>query len=258
MTEPNRGPPGWCCRLQRGREHRTVVAAVRSNLPPTRGSCRRRGSPDGTGERADRSPNATERQRPAPSREGRARPGLHRRVPAALASGAGWCWRWTPDFSHDPATCRGCSTRLGTPTCDRLALRRGGGVSDWGAVRRVISRGGSVYSGSSRGRSPRPDRRLQVLPAGVLEAIDLDSVEVRGYAFQVEMTYRAIQLGFSAPRCRSSSATVARRVEDGRHDRRRGDLPLRGCASAPTTSSALSAARGADRRRGLRARPGTG
>ena len=31
----------------------------------------------------------------------------------------------------------------------------------------------------------------------MLEAIDLDSVEVRGYAFQVEMTYRAIQLGFS-------------------------------------------------------------
>ena len=30
----------------------------------------------------------------------------------------------------------------------------------------------------------------------MLEAIDLDSIEVRGYAFQVEMTYRAIRLGF--------------------------------------------------------------
>ena len=31
----------------------------------------------------------------------------------------------------------------------------------------------------------------------MLEAIDLDAIEVRGYAFQVEMTYRAIRLGFN-------------------------------------------------------------
>ncbi|HEY3492852.1 MAG TPA: polyprenol monophosphomannose synthase, partial [Solirubrobacterales bacterium] len=31
----------------------------------------------------------------------------------------------------------------------------------------------------------------------VLETIDLDAIASRGYAFQVEMTYRAIQLGFS-------------------------------------------------------------
>ncbi len=30
----------------------------------------------------------------------------------------------------------------------------------------------------------------------VLEAIDLDSIQARGYAFQVEMTYRAIRRGF--------------------------------------------------------------
>ncbi len=30
----------------------------------------------------------------------------------------------------------------------------------------------------------------------MLEAIDLDAVRSRGYAFQVELTYRALQLGF--------------------------------------------------------------
>ena len=44
----------------------------------------------------------------------------------------------------------------------------------------------------------------------VLEAIDLDSIQARGYAFQVEMTYRAIRAGLQAwSRSRSSSATAA-------------------------------------------------
>src|SRR6201992_1763919 len=73
----------------------------------------------------------------------------------------------------------------------------GGGVSDGGAMRRAISRGGSIYSRVVLGVV------VHALTGGfkcfrreVLEAIDLDTIEVRGYAFQVEMTYRAIRLGF--------------------------------------------------------------
>ena len=59
----------------------------------------------------------------------------------------------------------------------------------------------------------------------VLEAIDLDSVDSRGYAFQVEMTYRAIRAGFRVAevpiifrdrRVGASKMTLA--------NRRRGDL----------------------------------
>ena len=41
----------------------------------------------------------------------------------------------------------------------------------------------------------------------VLEAIDLPTVRSKGYAFQVELTYRALHAGFGSSRCRSRSAT---------------------------------------------------
>jgi dolichol-phosphate mannosyltransferase len=64
-------------------------------------------------------------------------------------------------------------------------------------VRRLISRGGSVYSRLVLGVEVHDlTGGFKCFRREVLEAIDLDSIEVRGYAFQVEMTYRAIQLGF--------------------------------------------------------------
>ncbi|HEY8584152.1 MAG TPA: polyprenol monophosphomannose synthase, partial [Capillimicrobium sp.] len=74
---------------------------------------------------------------------------------------------------------------------------RGGGVQDWGTVRRVVSRGGSAYASIVLGL------RLRDLTGGfkcfrreVLEAIDLPTVRSKGYAFQVELTYRAVRSGF--------------------------------------------------------------
>lgn len=58
----------------------------------------------------------------------------------------------------------------------------------------------------------------------VLEAIDLDSIQARGYAFQVEMTYRASARASPSSRSRSSSATPRRRLEDGPLDPGRGGL----------------------------------
>ncbi len=73
----------------------------------------------------------------------------------------------------------------------------GGGVSDWGAVRRTISRGGSLYARVVLGVEVHDlTGGFKCFRREVLETIDLDSIEVHGYAFQVEMTYRAIQLGF--------------------------------------------------------------
>jgi dolichol-phosphate mannosyltransferase len=73
----------------------------------------------------------------------------------------------------------------------------GGGVADWGPVRRIISRGGSAYARGVLGLGVRDlTGGFKVLRRAVLEAIDLDSISSLGYAFQVEVTYRASRAGF--------------------------------------------------------------
>ena len=70
-------------------------------------------------------------------------------------------------------------------------------MTDWGPVRRFISRGGSAYARLAL-RVPVRDLTggFKCFRREVLEAIDLDSIEARGYAFQVETTYRALEMGF--------------------------------------------------------------
>jgi dolichol-phosphate mannosyltransferase len=156
-------------------------------------------SPDGTGEIADglavAEPRISVLHRPNKEGLGPAYIAGFRR---ALAEGAGFVIEMDSDFSHDPSY---LPTLLGAMEHADLAIGSryvaGGGVADWGAVRRAISRGGSLYARFVLGLS------VNDLTAGfkcfrreVLEAIDIDSIDSRGYAFQIEMTYRAIQLGF--------------------------------------------------------------
>ena len=116
------------------------------------------------------------------------------------------------DFSHDPAylprlleAARRADLVLGSRYVP------GGGVSDWGPLRRAISRGGCAYARLVLGVEVHDlTGGFKCFRREVLEAIDLDAVAARGYAFQVEMTYRAIQRRASRwSRCRSSSATAA-------------------------------------------------
>ena len=73
----------------------------------------------------------------------------------------------------------------------------GGGVSDWGPLRRLVSRGGSAYARIVLGAPVRDlTGGFKCFRAEVLEAIDLPTVRSRGYAFQVELTYRALRRGF--------------------------------------------------------------
>lgn len=116
----------------------------------------------------------------------------------ALDGGAELIIEMDADFSHDPA-------HLGdlleaAKSADLVLGSRyvpGGGVRDWGLLRRLISRGGGLYA--------RQILRVQVrdLTGGfkcidrrVLEAIDLGSVRAEGYVFQIEVTYRALLAGF--------------------------------------------------------------
>lgn len=156
-------------------------------------------SPDGTGEIADRlaaaEPNVSVLHRPHKEGLGPAYIAGFRR---ALAEGAELVVEMDSDFSHDPSYLP--ALLAATEHADLAIGSRyvaGGGVKDWGIVRRTISRGGSAYARLVLGL------RVKDLTAGfkcfrrrVLEQIDLDAIESRGYAFQVEITYRTIQQGF--------------------------------------------------------------
>jgi dolichol-phosphate mannosyltransferase len=177
-----------------------IVAAARSALPPGRRVLIvDDSSPDGTGEIADRLADSLD------DVEVLHRPGKGGLGPAyvagfqrALAGGARLVAQMDADFSHDPADL----PRLlaAAEEADLVLGSRyveGGGVSDWGPVRRGISRGGSAYARRVLGIPIRDlTGGFKVLRRSVLEAIDIASLGSLGYAFQVETTYRAIRAGF--------------------------------------------------------------
>jgi dolichol-phosphate mannosyltransferase len=156
-------------------------------------------SPDGTGEIADRL--AAERENVSvlhrPLREGLG-PAYIAGFREALAGGAELILEMDSDFSHEPAylprlleAAERADLVIGSRYVD------GGGVGDWGAVRRAISRGGSIYARVILGVDVNDlTGGFKCFRREVLEAIDLDSVEAKGYVFQVELTYRAVQKGF--------------------------------------------------------------
>ena len=156
-------------------------------------------SPDGTGEIADRL--AADHDSVAvlhrPHKEGLG-PAYIAGFKQALAAGAGLVLEMDSDFSHDPAYL----PRLleAGERADLVIGSRyvpGGGVGDWSTLRRGISRGGSTYARLVLGVRVRDlTGGFKCFRREVLEAIDLDSIRSRGYAFQVEMTYRAIERGF--------------------------------------------------------------
>ena len=73
----------------------------------------------------------------------------------------------------------------------------GGGVEDWGIVRRLISRGGGLYARTILG-VPIHDLTggFKCIHRRVLEGIELETVRAEGYVFQIEVTYRAMLAGF--------------------------------------------------------------
>jgi dolichol-phosphate mannosyltransferase len=116
----------------------------------------------------------------------------------ALPGGAELVVEMDADFSHDPAYLP--QLLRAAEDADLVIGSRyvpGGGVTDWGAMRRFISRGGSAYARGMLGLDIRDlTGGFKCLRREVLESIDLDSIDSRGYAFQVEVTYRAIRAGF--------------------------------------------------------------
>jgi dolichol-phosphate mannosyltransferase len=117
----------------------------------------------------------------------------------ALAAGADLLVEMDADFSHDPHYLPGLVEA--SSNADLVLGSRyvpGGGVRDWGVVRRLISRGGGLYARKILGVDVRDlTGGFKCIRREVLEAIDLDSVRADGYVFQIEVTYRALIAGFT-------------------------------------------------------------
>jgi len=116
----------------------------------------------------------------------------------ALADGAELILEMDCDFSHDPADV----PRLIAAAADAdvvLGSRYapGGGVRNWSRVRRFISAGGSTYARIILGSKVRDlTGGFKCYRRAVLETIALDRISAKGYAFQIETTYRAQRAGF--------------------------------------------------------------
>jgi dolichol-phosphate mannosyltransferase len=156
-------------------------------------------SPDGTGEVADRLAaelgfvsvlHRAQKEGLGPAYLA----GFHR----ALADGADLVLEMDADFSHDPADV----PRLVAAAADAdlvLGSRyvEGGSIPNWGRVRRFISSGGSWYARVLLGVDVRDlTCGFRCYRRAVLETIDLDAIDSRGYAFQIEGTYRTLRAGF--------------------------------------------------------------
>jgi dolichol-phosphate mannosyltransferase len=156
-------------------------------------------SPDGTGEIADRLAGSDESIEVLhrAQKEGLG-PAYLAGFRVALDGGGERIIEMDADFSHDPSYLP--SLIAATEDADLAIGSRyvpGGGITDWGAVRRFISRGGSAYARVAL-RLPVKDLTggFKCFRRVVLESINLDTIEARGYAFQVETTYRALKSGF--------------------------------------------------------------
>jgi dolichol-phosphate mannosyltransferase len=175
-------------------------------------------SPDGTGEIANRL--ATEHEAvQVLHRAGKE--GLGRAYLAgfarALDGGAELILEMDADFSHDPVDL----PRLieAAAEADVVLGSRyvgGGGVAGWTAGRRMLSRGGSWYARTVLGIDVHDlTGGFKCFHRHVLEALDLDGIHADGYGFQIEMTYRVIQAGFTV-----------REIPIVFHDRRAGESKM--------------------------------
>jgi dolichol-phosphate mannosyltransferase len=157
-------------------------------------------SPDGTGEIAEELATADPRMR---VRHRAAKQGLGRAYldgfGVALDGGASVVIQMDADWSHDPGALPSLIAPITAGRADLVIGSRytkGGGVEDWGIVRRVISRGGSTFARIVLRLGPHDlTGGFKAWRAATLSAVPFDGVRAGGYVFQIEMTYRASRFG---------------------------------------------------------------
>lgn len=156
-------------------------------------------SPDGTGDAADdlaaNNPRVRVTHRQEKAGLGAAYLDGFRR---ALDAGYSRILEMDADFSHPPSV---LPTLLELSKSYDLVLGsrwvEGGGTKNWPWLRRFISRGGSLYARTLLGVGIKDlTGGFKCFRRQVLEAIAFEDVESTGYAFQIELTYRALKKGF--------------------------------------------------------------
>jgi dolichol-phosphate mannosyltransferase len=177
-----------------------IAAAILAALPAATLLVVDDGSPDGTGGLADglAGADARVRVRHRPAKQGLGRAYLDG-FQIALAGGAEIVVQMDADWSHDPASVPSLLAPLEEGRADLVIGSRytaGGAVEDWGIIRRIISRGGSVFARIVLSLKPNDlTGGFKAWRASTLASVPFDGVRAGGYVFQIEMTYRASRLG---------------------------------------------------------------
>jgi dolichol-phosphate mannosyltransferase len=178
-----------------------ISAAILERLPGATLLIVDDASPDGTGRLADELAAADPRIR---VRHRAAKQGLGRAYidgfGVALAAGARRLVQMDADWSHSPEYLPTLVGALETAGGADLVIGsryvRGGGVRDWGILRRLISRGGSLFARTVLGLSPHDlTGGFKAWRREALEVIDWARVHSGGYVFQIETTYLASRAG---------------------------------------------------------------
>jgi dolichol-phosphate mannosyltransferase len=177
-----------------------IAAAILESLPGATLLVVDDSSPDGTGTLAEELGTADARIR---VRHRAAKQGLGKAYldgfGVALAGGASIVIQMDADWSHDPAALPSLIAPIVDDRADLVIGSRytaGGAVEDWGMVRRIISRGGSLFAKIVLSLKPNDlTGGFKAWRASTLEAVPFDGVRAGGYVFQIEMTYRASRLG---------------------------------------------------------------
>ncbi|MBI5549268.1 MAG: polyprenol monophosphomannose synthase [Deltaproteobacteria bacterium] len=157
-------------------------------------------SPDGTGVKADALAKADGRVHVL---HRAAKEGLGRAYLAgfewALARPYRFVFEMDADFSHDPRYLPRFLAQMEAGADMVLGSRyvEGGGTVNWGISRQIISKGGSLYARSILGVKVRDlTGGFKCFRRETLEGLDLAGVRSTGYAFQIDVTFRALKRGF--------------------------------------------------------------
>jgi dolichol-phosphate mannosyltransferase len=179
----------------------TTVAAIRSAAPLAHVLVVDDASPDGTGEIADRlaadDPRVTVLHRPGKQGLGRAYVAGFR---VALDRGYDVIVEMDADGSHPASALPHLVSALDDPAVGLAIGSRyvpGGGLADWAAGRRLLSRAGNAYARALLRLGVRDvTAGYRAYRADVLRELPLGEIDSRGYCFQIDMTRRTLDAGW--------------------------------------------------------------
>ena len=202
VTDPGLGYGAWIVlpTYDEAENIGPIAEAIRAALPGAILLVVDDNSPDGTGRLADElaaaDPGVRVRHRAGKQGLGRAYLDGFR---VALDGGASIVVQMDADFSHDPAVLPALIAPVVEDTADLVIGSRyvkGGGTVDWGIVRRVISRAGSLFARTLLRLEPHDlTGGFKAWRSSTLAAVPFDGIHAGGYVFQIETTFRASRAG---------------------------------------------------------------